>query len=232
MTGAGTVGINAASPYSTLDVTRTLTNGTLHNLYSYPFLTVSTTSSPGETGLFSDVTGLTINNGVTDNGYVMGVKSNAFRGNGVSDQGTLGYQYGLYSSYGNGTVSSSAVTSNAYGLFLAPNHKAGTVSNDYGIYMTPAVTGGIVGNYYGIYLADAAAENYFAGKVGIGTTTPATDLQVTDANGSSTIRIGQASQRSCFEMTAASGTVGTLVYIYYDSNAVQYATTTKPSFCQ
>jgi hypothetical protein len=70
------------------------------------------------------------------------------------------------------------------------------------------------------------------GDIGIGTTTPATDLQVTDANGSSTIRIGQASQRSCLEMTAASGTIGTLIYIFYDSNAVQYATTTKPSFCE
>src|ERR1035437_7367106 len=232
VTGAGKAGINTAAPLSTLDVTRTLTNSTLHNLYSYPYQTITSTASYGETGLYSDVTGLTISNGVTDSGYVMGVKSNAFRSL-AADAGTLANEYGFIGQYGIGVgVSSSAVTSAAYGLLLQPEHGAGTISTDYGVYIASAVTGGTVGSYYGIYQADTAATNYFGGKVGVGTTTPATDLQVTDANGSSTIRIGQASQRSCFEMTAASGTVGALVYIYYDSNAVQYATTTKPSFCQ
>jgi len=83
-----------------------------------------------------------------------------------------------------------------------------------------------------VFNVNSTGGVYAAGKIGIGTTTPATDLQVTDANGSSTIRIGQASKTSCLEMTAASGTVGTLVYIYYDSNAIQYATTTKPTFCE
>jgi len=54
------------------------------------------------------------------------------------------------------------------------------------------------------------------------------------ATASSTVFIGNsgtASSSACLVMAAASGTVGTRVYVYYDSLAVSYATTTRPAFC-
>jgi hypothetical protein len=67
------------------------------------------------------------------------------------------------------------------------------------------------------------------GNVGIGTTNPSSTLQV--AGTSSTVEIGTASTSGCLKLGSASGTA-TLVYVYFDSNAVIYATTTKPTFCQ
>lgn len=58
-------------------------------------------------------------------------------------------------------------------------------------------------------------------------------LQVVDGtNNSSTIKIGAASKSACLEMGAASGTIGATVYVYFDSHAVMYATTTQPAFCK
>ena len=65
------------------------------------------------------------------------------------------------------------------------------------------------------------------GKIGIGTTTPETNLQVVDPNASSTIRIGDTSKTGCLEM----GDGTNLYYIYIDAGNL-VATTTKPSICE
>jgi hypothetical protein len=55
-----------------------------------------------------------------------------------------------------------------------------TVTNYYGFNL-PAISLGALGtvtNRYGIYVADTVATNYFAGKVGVGTTSPAQALSV------------------------------------------------------
>jgi hypothetical protein len=57
-------------------------------------------------------------------------------------------------------------------------------------------------------------------------------LQLYDfTNNSSTLLIGASStKQGCLEMGAASGTAR-LVYVWFDSNAAIFATTTKPAFC-
>lgn len=67
---------------------------------------------------------------------------------------------------------------------------------------------------------------------GVGTSAPSGTGQFVDrTNNSSTVIIGASStKQGCLEMGAASGTAR-LVYIWFDSNAAIYSTTTKPSFC-
>jgi hypothetical protein len=69
-----------------------------------------------------------------------------------------------------------------------------------------------------------------ANKIGLGTSAPASSLQVLTT--SSSITIGDASSTGCLELGSASGTPSKLIYVYFDTNAVMYATTTKPNFCQ
>lgn len=68
----------------------------------------------------------------------------------------------------------------------------------------------------------------FNANVGIGTTTPATSLQV--ATVSSTILIGSGSLSGCLEMGNSNGSAG-INYVTV-LNGVLTATTTKPSACQ
>ena len=68
---------------------------------------------------------------------------------------------------------------------------------------------------------------------GVGTSAPSATVQIVDSvNNSSTIIIGASSTKSgCAEIGAASGTIGKIIFIYYDSNAIRFETTTKPAFC-
>jgi hypothetical protein len=82
-----------------------------------------------------------------------------------------------------------------------------------------------VANASGMPFLDLDSTN---GRVGIGTTTPATALQV--ATASSTIRIGASALSGCIEMGNSDGSAG-INYITVLNGALT-ATTTKPSMCQ
>ncbi len=69
---------------------------------------------------------------------------------------------------------------NAYaGYFDLFNSVAGTtITNAYGVYILNSNTTGTITNRYDLYASSANGKSYFAGNVGIGTTTPAANLEV------------------------------------------------------
>jgi hypothetical protein len=108
--------------------------------------------------------------------------------------GTTTTMVGLYSVPSN---TSTGTTTWMYGLLAQPRAAAGSVTTQYGAYIdcgassasatvttcmqlrlaTPDTTG-TIGTLYGLYQDSASAINYFGGKLGIGTTSPASLLSV------------------------------------------------------
>jgi hypothetical protein len=74
---------------------------------------------------------------------------------------------------GTGTIT------NLYGLRVRDlANTDGTLTNTYGLYIGDITAGTQTNTPYSIYVEDANARNYFAGSVGIGSTTPARTLHV------------------------------------------------------
>lgn len=83
------------------------------------------------------------------------------------------YQYGI-----GGTVT------NFYGVYTdLSSYQPGTMTNTYGVYVGDITHGTQTNVPYSFYASDANARNYFAGNVGIGTTTPNNKLEVNGALG-------------------------------------------------
>jgi hypothetical protein len=111
-----------------------------------------------------------------------------------SGDGDVATQTGAYMFAAN--YAAGNVTNQRAGYFLANNHGTGSITNNYGSYVaTPENDGGgSILNNYGIYVADQSSigssasfnlfsegvnsKNYFAGRVGIGTTSPYAKLSV------------------------------------------------------
>ena len=105
-------------------------------------------------------------------------------------KGTLTNGYGV-----NGTVvnRTTGTINNAYGIYAnMSNASTGKISNGFGVYVAPPgnSAGGKFSNYTGLYIANPSAvtgayglysaggKNFFAGNVGIGTSTPGANLEV------------------------------------------------------
>ena len=90
-----------------------------------------------------------------------------------ADAGTVTTLYG--GDIGTGVYGATVGT--VYGLYVDNAIAGGSITgNRYGLYLTSS--GSIGGTDYGVYQATAATPNYFAGNVGIGTTSPASKLDV------------------------------------------------------
>jgi len=114
--------------------------------------------------------------GVTDSGYRVGLGVEGF----VNDPnfgGTLAYQYGVWAR--NGSYAS-----------------GGTIQNSYGVYIDTVTQGTTTfGNLYGLYQDSPAAQNYFAGNVGVGKTAPRYQVDVQgDVNVSGNFRVNGLNQ--------------------------------------
>jgi len=164
--------------------------------------------------------------------------------NGIITTGTRNI-YGI-NSYPTSTAASTGGTTNLYGAYLNPSLTAattGSINNIYGAYVTGTgtlTTGGTI-NQYGVYIANGtsattgtstkyglyvesptgATNNYAAifagGNVGIGTTAPATKLQV-----DGTLRLNNSGRY--FDITPSSGggsdvIINTNDYITFQTDA-------------
>jgi len=127
--------------------------------------------------------------GVTNSGAHRGCFVSSLRNNKATnntDAGTLGFLRGAEIQYGHGAqnTSNTPTTTSVTGLHLGPQAGYGTITDMYDLYIAaPNLNLGTVGNHWALYQAGSAQKSYFAGRVGIGTTTPGSKLEVIPGGG-------------------------------------------------
>ncbi len=122
---------------------------------------------------------------ISNDGGITNESASAFNSllfNGVS--GNIANAYGSKNVISNSNTSAAVV--NAYGVYSkVSNLSTGSITNAYGIYVD-SLSGT---NKFGVYQVGAADKNYFAGNVGIGTTSPGSLLTVQGKANGDAIRI-------------------------------------------
>ena len=181
VTSNGYIATSNGSVVATKTVTDP-TNTSAIAVYGYPTWTGSETVSEYFNGVYSAVYPI-VNTGHNNSGYVMGFQGGAFRNfNGASadDSGTLGTLSGMTIQLGhyNQNTAATPVTTNVYGVRIVPYYYTGTITNYYDLYLQAGASGGTITNRYGIYQEATTATNYFGGKVGVGTNSPAAKLDI------------------------------------------------------
>jgi hypothetical protein len=144
------------------------------------FITSATKSGSNTALTFDmDMTNMLISAGVTDSGARLAFRSLSYA-NSLGFAGTLNQQIGILAQAGIRSATSGAKVNSAYGgQFTILNQVAGTtITNAYGVWIKNSDTVGTITNRYDLYASSPNANNFFAGKVGIGTTTPVANLEV------------------------------------------------------
>jgi Phage T4 tail fibre len=183
---ADTLTVNAyANVSGYLNVNRSTANGTLSasafNVIRATGTAQSVTSY--DKAIFSFLGEYAIPSGVVDSGYKIGVDASAYSSSPVFN-GTLNSSFGLWARAGIHQSGASARILAAYGVYAELLSNAGTINDGFGVYIkTDGYSPGVVTNRYDLYAASPTAKNYFAGNVGVGTTTPARKLHIYSPNG-------------------------------------------------
>ena len=201
---SGKVGLGTANPSAYLDLLATTTAASSTVTIAAQGFRGSITANPASAslGVYEGVRGQAYDVGATNRvGTLKGFVSQT---NTTSNQ-TVDGLYGLYStaqvSKSGGTatnaygiyadaVETSGNLTNGYGLFAQAQgtmttayglyssvgaYGSGKPVNGYGVYVAPLA---VTGTSFGLYQGGSSDKNYFAGLVGIGTTTPAAMLEV------------------------------------------------------
>ena len=115
--------------------------------------------------------------------------------------GLVSNMYGLSSALYNTSTGTVTTMTSLYADCLNQN-TSGSVTTCYELYLdTPTATGAI-SHKYGVYQTDTGSNNYFAGSVGVGNSSPATTL---DVNGDITMETGTAGAVLCLTSAHALG---------------------------
>ncbi|HZU25390.1 MAG TPA: hypothetical protein VFA04_07700 [Bryobacteraceae bacterium] len=142
--------------------------GTTGPVYGALFQSTSSVSAGGTTGTLFGGRFLATNAGTGATNSIYGGQFSTNNQGG----GTASSQFAGYFS---NSVSANSSVGNLYGAFIAsPSISSGTVTNAYGLYLQN--TTGATGKNYSLY--SAGGTNYFAGSVGIGTSSPSALLHV------------------------------------------------------
>ncbi|MBU2632843.1 tail fiber domain-containing protein, partial [Patescibacteria group bacterium] len=168
----------------------TNSNGTIYDAAygSYNYIlnsdtTLTATTSAAMMGYVLNNTTGTLTNAYGGQGQVInqttGTIANArgLYGYVRNDDGPMTAGYGVYG-YFNQDIAG-GTTTNAYGGYFQVERGAGTLTNGYGVYVNMV---GTMGTKYGLYVT-GETQNYFAGNVGIGTTSPTYKLEVLKDDG-------------------------------------------------
>ncbi|MBY0385223.1 hypothetical protein K2X05_08705, partial [bacterium] len=203
-------------------------------------------STPGD---FATINQDTYMNGNANTGTAVGIR-NWMRSNAPNDHNNVYAAHNIVTHWGTGNIASGIASYNEFGnngaiatagvgsynvvdggggtitsayAIRAQITGAGTKTNSYGLHID-ALTGT---NRWGVYQNGSADNNYFAGNVGIGTTTPGTALDVLGAitsrpNGTGTGQTGQLIMR---ELAASPGGTDTVTIRAPDSVGTSFALT-------
>jgi trimeric autotransporter adhesin len=225
----GNVGIGTTTPGSQLDVkgTSTATSGVLYGSRSSVDLNPTAGSSTSYYGAYN---ASTFGGTAASTGKVIGTYSNGTNLGTASLDSVTGSWSRANTPFGSTSVNATGLIADASNAGTTTNLTAlqgvvylstGTATTATGLDIafsggtTPTTGYGInIGNIYGttkysLYASDATAPSYFAGNVGIGTTTPNTQLDIT----------GAFSQRG---MAAPAVSVAGQGRIYFDSTANKF----------
>jgi len=117
-----------------------------------------------------------VSSGITNSGFVNALDAQAY----AQGAGTTNGVVGIYSWAGYADSTGGGSLDGVDGIQVNIIADGGSVTNAYAIHINEPLidNGGSITNSYGIYQAGSSTINYFAGSVGIGTSSPAEKLEV------------------------------------------------------
>ena len=179
---SGNVGIGVTSPSSRLHVKKVSLDGEISKnaINSYIVTNTNSNVTSYDKGIYAFAGYYSIRNGVKDSGYKIAVDASSYA-NTTDFKGTLRSNIGVWARAGIYKGTSGAKIENAVAVEaqILDNVEGTSIDNVYGVRIsTNDYKKSSVLNRYDLYAGTQTAKNYFAGKVGIGTTKPSAKLSV------------------------------------------------------